>query len=86
MSLKIISCLFDCFIVEAPVLYSNPAAPAQYVSNTEMSVSQLQHDHDNSLTDSDSLSETSLHLGIFLDLVITVTTRAKVRATREWWK
>ena len=84
MSLKIISCLFDCFIVEAPVLCSNPAAPAQYVSNTEMSVSQLRHDHDNSLTDSDSLIETSLHLG--LDLVITVTTRAKVRATREWWK
>ena len=84
MSLMIISCLFDCFIVEAPVLYSNPAAPAQYVSSTEMSVAQLRHD--NSLTDSDSLSETSLHLGVFLDLVITVTTRAKVRVTREWWK
>ena len=75
MSLKIISCLFDCFIVKAPVLHSTPAAPAQYVSNTEMSDAQLRQ------SDSDSVSETSLQLGIFLDLVITVTTRAEVRAT-----
>ena len=71
MSLKIISCLFDCFIVKAPVLHSTPAAPAQYVSNTEMSDAQLRQ------SDSDSVSETSLQLGI----VITVTTRAEVRAT-----
>ena len=75
MSLKIISCLFDCFIVKAPVLHSTPAAPAQYVSNTEMSDAQLRQ------SDIDSVSETSLQLGIFLDLVITVTTRAEVRAT-----
>ena len=68
MSLKIISCLFECFIVKAPVLHSTPAAPAQYVSNTEMS---------DALYNSDSVSETSLQLGI----VITVTTRAEVRAT-----
>ena len=67
MSLKIISCLFECFIVKAPVL------PAQYVSNTEMSDAQLRQ----SDSASDSVSETSLQLGI----VITVTTRAEVRAT-----
>ena len=75
--LMIISCLFDSFIVKAPVLHSTSAAPAQYVSNTEISDAQLRHD--NSLTV--TLSETSLQMGIFLDLVITVTTRAEVRAT-----
>ena len=74
MSLKIISCLFDCFIVKAPVLHSTPTAPAQYVSNIEMSDAQLQLSADSA---SDSVSETSLQLGI----VITVTTRVEVRAT-----
>ena len=74
MSLKIISCLFDCFIVKAPVLHSTPAAPAQYVGNTEISDAQLQLRQSDS---GDSVSETSLQLGI----VITVTTRAEVRAT-----
>ena len=74
MSSKIISCLFECFIVKAPVLHSTPTAPAQYVSNTEMSDAQLQQSADSA---SDSVSETSLQLGI----VITVTTRAEVRAT-----
>ena len=73
MSLKIISCLFECFIVKAPVLHSTPTAPAQYVSNTEMSDAQLRQ----SDSASESVSETSLQLGI----VITVTTRAEVRAT-----
>ena len=54
MSLKIISCLFECFIVKAPVLHSTPTAPAQYVSNTEMSDAQLRQ----SDSASDSVSET----------------------------
>ena len=74
MSSKIISCLFECFIVKAPVLHSTPTAPARYVSNTEMSDAQLQQSADSA---SDSVSETSLQLGI----VITVTTRVEVRAT-----
>ena len=73
MSSKIISCLFECFIVKAPVLHSTPTAPAQYVSNTEMSDAQLRQ----SDSASESVSETSLQLGI----VITVTTRVEVRAT-----
>ena len=75
MSLKIISCLFECFIVKAPVLHSTPTAPAQYVSNTEMSDAQLRQSDSDSA--SDSVSETSLQLGI----VITVKTRAEVKAT-----
>ena len=73
MSSKIISCLFECFIVKAPVLHSTPTAPAQYVSNTEMSDAQLRQ--------SDSASESVLETSLQLGIVITVTTRAEVTTT-----